>query len=61
VSFTIITDVFCDSCPNWVHGCVCYKADKVKAWKKATSVGWKKVGKKLVCPDCFKRKLYDPK
>lgn len=59
MSFTIVTDVFCDYCNNWMSeqgGISGIKVEKVKAWKKAQQNGWvKHAENRHACPECVKR------
>lgn len=52
MSFTIVTDVFCDKCFDWIDGYSGEKPERKKAWNFAANAGWKKVGPKHYCPIC---------
>jgi hypothetical protein len=52
MSFIITTDVSCDNCPDWVHGCVSTRILKAKALKRAKQLGWKKIKGAVLCPRC---------
>lgn len=52
MSFTITTDVFCDSCSQWTNGYTGAKVDKTEAWKCAKYKGWTKKSGQHYCPDC---------
>ena len=63
MSFTVVTNVFCDGCNNWDSesgGAVGGRTDKREAWELAKREGWKKVKGKHHCPKCLK-KLTAPK
>lgn len=60
MSYSITTDVFCDECGDWVHGCVSYKVRKITASNVAIKEhGWHinylNGIKKHYCPDCWKK------
>ncbi len=53
MSFTITTDVFCDTCPVWTHGDVAMRVKRASAWAVAKSKGWKMIKGKHICPQCL--------
>lgn len=59
MSFTIVTDVFCDFCPDWMsEGGICsHKVKKREAWERALSFGWKRIDGKMICPSCQSESL----
>lgn len=62
MSFTIVTDVFCDLCGNWINGATGRKPERGAANKEARRLGWKVqrecgVGPfQHICPNCQKEK-----
>ena len=52
----VTTDIFCDFCPNWTHGCVSWKEQRRKARNISHNDGWKtaRIAGKTVdmCPNC---------
>jgi hypothetical protein len=58
MSFTIVTNVFCDGCCNWDSesgGAIGGSADRAEAWSLAKKFGWKKINGRHVCPHCQER------
>lgn len=61
MSATVSTDIFCDNCPDWIHGVTGPRQDMDKARAVAAAVGWTRhrLGRgRLVdlCPDCTKER-----
>lgn len=60
MAIKVTTDVFCDTCPNWVHGVVGEGSMKSTARLVAKEAGWK--GEinygciRDVCPKCLKKR-----
>lgn len=57
MSATVTTDIFCDFCSNWEHGCTGPTENRKKARKIVKDKGWiRKRGSdgsmKDVCPAC---------
>jgi hypothetical protein len=56
MSIRVITDVFCDKCPNWIHGPVTDRRQARAARYYAAEAGWvsRYEGGRLidVCPEC---------
>lgn len=54
MSLTYSTDVFCDDCGNWTHGCI--RVSAITARRVARLEGWKcmkiKNGWLDLCPEC---------
>lgn len=61
MSYTIVTDVFCDGCPQWVHGdnTASNRIQKRKADACARREGWLVKDGSHYCPDC--RKIVEKK
>lgn len=62
MSYTIITNVFCDNCGGWdskTGGAVGAHILKQEAWNKARSVGWRKFLGKHRCAKCELERLED--
>lgn len=57
MSVTVTTDVFCDGCGVWIHGCVGPRPEHRAARRVAKAHGWKyqrSSTRKMVdlCPRC---------
>lgn len=53
MSVRITTDVFCDTCGLWQHGCVSHKAHIREAQQAAKKAGWTfKRNADCTCPKC---------
>lgn len=62
MSYTIVTNVFCDNCGNWdskTGGATGSRILKQEAWKRAESVGWRKFMGKHRCARCELERLGD--
>lgn len=65
MSITISVDVFCNYCPNWVHGMMGYKPGVRRARRKAKAEGWVRrlspaTGMMVdICPACAKKNWHD--
>lgn len=58
MSYSVTTDIHCDTCSEWLHGFTRTRSPELKAMKqKAVAAGWRVIdGKNPVhnCPDCVR-------